>query len=154
MARRMPLIVSSVSVLIVLFYLIEDRNYPVGSLSHPGPGLYPMLVGAMLLVATSMTVVEAVKGTNQAGVSFDWPQGIGRWRVITVVLAALGYTLFLNQLGDLVVGFLAALVVGWVMGMKSIWKAAIVALVLTGLFHLIFANLLGVPLPQGTLFEG
>ena len=152
MARRMPMIVSCASVLIVLFYLVEDRNYPIGSLSHPGPGLYPMLVGAMMLVATSMTVLEAVKGTNQAGVSFDWPHGVGRWRVATVVFAALGYTLLLDRLGDLVVGFLAALVVGWVMGMKSVWKAVIVAAVLAGLFHLIFAYFLGVPLPQGTIF--
>lgn len=154
MAKRMPLIVSCASVLIVLFYLVEDRNYPIGSLSHPGPGLYPMLVGAMMLIATSMTVVEAVKGTNQQGISFDWPHGIGRWRVIAVVLAALGYTLLLDRLGDLVVGFFAAALVTWVMGMKTIWKAVIVAAVLVGLFHLIFAYFLGVPLPQGTIFGG
>jgi len=101
MAKRMPLIVSCASVLIVLFYLVEGRNYPLGSLGHPGPGLYPMLVGAMMLIATSMTVVEAGKGTNQAGISFDWPSGVGRWRVFTVVFAALGYTLLLDPPGGL-----------------------------------------------------
>lgn len=154
MAKRMPLIVSCASVLIVLFYLVEDRNYPLGSLGHPGPGLYPMLVGAMMLIATWVTVVEAGKGTNQAGISFDWPSGMGRWRVFTVVFAALGYTLLLDPLGDLVVGFLAALAVAWIMGMKTIWKAVIVAAVLSGAFHLVFAYFLGVSLPQGTLFGG
>jgi len=154
MAKRMPLIVSCASVLIVLFYLVEGRNYPLGSLGHPGPGLYPMLVGAMMLIATSMTVVEAGKGTNQAGISFDWPSGVGWWRVFTVVFAALGYTLLLDPLGDLVVGFLAALAVAWIMGMKTIWKAVIVAAVLSGAFHLVIAYFLGVPLPQGTLFGG
>jgi putative tricarboxylic transport membrane protein len=154
MAKRMPMIVSCASLLIVLFYLVEDRNYPVGSLSHPGPGLYPMLVGAMMLIATSVTILEAAKDKNQMGVSFDWPSGVGRWRVVTVVFTAFCYIFLLDYVGDLVVGFAASLAITWVMGLKTIWKAVVVGLVLTVLFHLVFPYFLGVPLPQGSLFEG
>lgn len=153
MARRMPAIVAVLSVVISLFYLFEDRNYGLGSMARPGPGLYPLLVGIVTLIFTSMTAVEVARGKNQVGISYDWPSGAARWRVATVVLAGFGYTVLLTSLGELVVGFLAAVAVVWVMGVKTIWKALIIAAILAGAFHLIFSVLLGVPLPRGTLFD-
>lgn len=154
MAQRMPAIVAWVSVALAVLYLLEDRNYGLGSMARPGPGLYPLVVGVVTLAFTSMTVVEVARGKNQQGISYQWPSGAARWRVLTVVATGFAYTALLTTLGELVCGFLSAIAILWVMGIRTPWKTLLTALLLAGSFHLIFSVLLGVPLPRGTLFDG
>ncbi|MHB1134745.1 MAG: tripartite tricarboxylate transporter TctB family protein, partial [Chloroflexota bacterium] len=69
-----------------------------------------------------------------------------------VVAASAGYVWLLPLLGHMVAGTVVALVMLQVMGLAS-WPAKIVtALVLGAGSYFLFAGILGVPLPAGTLF--
>lgn len=152
MARWIPQIVAAASVLFAAFYLVEGRAYPLGTAARPGPGLYPLLVGLILLVTSLGTAWESWRERHRDEMQVEWPIGANLWRAIAVVAAAIGYILLLSYLGDLVIGFLVILVVLRIMGMTRWLHGAAAAAVMTIVFHVVFVMLLGVSLPQGILF--
>jgi hypothetical protein len=151
--EKMPLIVAVVSVLLVVLYLAEARNYPLRSEGQIGPGLYPVLVGVFLLVTTLKTVVDAWRERYKPDIHVEWPSGEGLWRVVAVVGATWFYIVLLPYLGDLIVDALTVLVILRVMGMRSWNRICPTAVLMAAAFHIMFPVLLQVPLPGGVLFQ-
>lgn len=150
--RATLLVVTTVLVLGSLIYLAEARRYPWGTGDQPGPAVYPVLVGLLLLGSSFGMGVEAALRAPVGGLA--WPEAAGRWRVVAIVAATLGYIFLLPYLGHPLAGTLATLVVLHVMGTRR-WRAKIGLALAAGFgSHYLFAGLLGVPLPVGAWLFG
>lgn len=148
--RRGRLTVSLLGVLLSLGYLAEALNYPLGTMAQPGPASYPLVIGALLLGASLSIGLEAYRSSSAEPA--PWPLGADRRRLAAMTAASAGYVLALPLLGHLLSGTLIALVVLQVMGLPR-WplKIALALALGVGSYYL-FAVVLGVPLPAGTLF--
>lgn len=57
--RRALLGTSIATAVLAVAYLGEAMRYPRGTMAQPGPGLFPLAVGALLLLASLATGLEA-----------------------------------------------------------------------------------------------
>jgi len=153
MTRRIPLFVALAGVLVALVYLAGDRSYPMMLHTQPGPGLFPAVIGVFTLCTALWTVWETARSQNEEPVHIEWPDRPGWIRVSIVMATSVGYIILLPIVGDLVVSFLAILIVLRTMGMARWLPALGVALSMALIFHVLFVNLLEVPLPQGVWFS-
>jgi len=149
--RRALLATSGVSIGLGLLYIIVGRDYPLGSAGQPGPGFFPALAGAMLVVSSLATGLEAWLHGGQSTVA--WPRGQARRRLLLIVAAILGYVVLLPWAGYHLTSTLVTLIVLRVMGVKS-WRVSLgTALGLAFLSYYCLAVLLKVPLPLGSWVE-
>ncbi len=138
---------SLVATLVGLLYTAEALRYARGTAAQPGPGVYPLLVGALWLAGSVSTGLEAM--LMDPGVRVEWPVGTARWRIVAIMAAVLGYAGLLPYLGHPVAATLVALVVLQVMGARD-WRLKLGQALLLGLgSYYLFALVLGVPLPLG-----
>jgi hypothetical protein len=151
--RRALLLVTGVCTALALFWLVEDRVYPLGRGGQPGPGLFPLLIGLWLLAASLIVAGETYWSHGLAGATVDWPDKVRLLRVLGIVAACLVFILLLKYLGDLGAGVLTLLLVLRVMGMQRWRYILLTAMVMAAATHWLFSWFLGVPLPRGTLFD-
>lgn len=144
--RAGALAVALLGSVLAALYMAGAWRLGLGVLDEPGPGLYPLLVGALLLAGAAGTALEAwARATGPAG----WPQGVAGRRVLVLVGAVFGYALALPYAGHPLAGSLVTLVGLQVMGLAG-WPLKIGLAVAAGLVsHYLFATVLGVPLPRG-----
>lgn len=149
--RRSLLVAASLGILLALAYLLEGLRYSRGTLAEPGPGLYPLLVGVLMLVSSLGAALEITAGGSMGQV--DWPQGVERRRVLAIAAASLTYVLLVPYLGHPMTGALLTLVVLQVMGTRS-WPLKLVVALGLGLgSYYLFGVLLDVSLPLGAWFS-
>jgi putative tricarboxylic transport membrane protein len=149
---------ASVAALVAsVLYLWQALQFPVGTMSAPGAGLYPAGVGIFLVVVSAAIVVHGfLRGRRPpAAASADLAQedaaaGGGR-RVMTAVAGLLGFCLLLPWLGYPLLAFLFTTLLLQRLGGGRWATAAAGGVVTAAVSHYLFAMLLGVPLPRGLL---
>lgn len=140
-------ITAAVGSLLAIGYLIAGWDYPWGKMAEPGPGVYPLAVGILMLMGAVGLGLEA--RLRRLRLDAPWPAGAGRWRVLAVLASGLGYALLLPYLGHLIMGTLVSLIVLRVMGLPR-WPLCIGLAIAVGLAsYYLFAIILDVPLPVG-----
>jgi putative tricarboxylic transport membrane protein len=128
-------------------YLIAGWDYPCGKMAEPGPGVYPLAVGILMLVGAVGFGLES--RLRRFRLDAQWPAGAARWRVLVVLASGLGYAILLPYLGHLIMGTLASLTVLRVMGLPR-WPLGIGVAIAVGLgSYCLFGRILDVPLPVG-----
>lgn len=148
--RRALLATAAAGVLLALLYVAEGLRHPRGTLAEPGPGLYPLLVGTLLLLGSLGTGLEVLVRRPHGEVG--WPEAAARWRMLALLAASLGYVVLLPYLGHPLAGTLVTLVVLEVMGLRR-WPLKVGLALAVGLgSHYLFTVVLGVPLPAGIWF--
>lgn len=125
--------------------LWQGRSLSVGSLRAPGPGFFPTLLAAILILLSAFLVISRPKSE---GYSFS-ARHLGR--VSMVFAALLVYFIFLEYLGFVIMSFLLmAFCFMWVD--RQQWYTALFwAFVSIGLAYLLFDILLKSNLPRGIL---
>ena len=115
----------------------------LGTLRQPGPGFFPFWGGLLLGACALILLVRSLKSRERlASGAIPWPA------LIMVLGALLGYLLFLEMLGFIIVTllFLLALFcfaeIGWIKHVA--WSA-----IATSLVYALFKLWLKVPLPSG-----
>ncbi len=151
--RRTLLIVTGASAGLALFWVFEDRAYPLSQGGQAGPGLFPLLIALWLLAASAIVAWETVRSRELVAVPVAWPDRPGLGRMLGIVAACLLFILLLEYLGDFGAGALTILLVLRVMGMRRWLYLVPTAIVMAATTHWLFASFLGVPLPRGTLFD-
>jgi len=135
-----------------LAYIIEALSYPRGTMAQPGPGLYPLLLGTLILLSSLGTSLELMFRRFEKEGDAIWPRGASGRRLLFVLAASLAYGLLLPYLGHPFIATLVTLVVLQVMGVRS-WPRKITLALLIGIgSYYLFGKLLAVPLPMGVLF--
>ena len=135
-----------------LAYIVEALSYPRGTMAQPGPGLYPLLLGALILLSSLGTGLELLFRRFEKEEAAIWPRGASGRRLLFVLAASLAYGLLLPYLGHPFIATLVTLVVLQVMGVRS-WPLKITIALLIGIgSYYLFGKLLAIPLPMGVLF--
>ena len=116
------------------------RDLGVGSLTDPGPGLWPLVVIAVLVISGAVVAVRPGEGTE--------PIGREAWVVVVACLSLVVYTAVISNVGfELPTVLLLAF---WlrVFGAES-WRTTVaVSVGVTLVVYLVFILALGVALPH------
>ena len=152
MERLLALAVLAASVV----YMTQAWALPIGGAARPGPGFYPLAVGAFGAVVAIAWAAVAMRGRAAALAPAEGPPAdapVGRRRAGIAAGLLVGFCLLLPWTGYPVVAFLFVALL--LRGLGSGWAAAltIAALSAIGSFYL-FGEILGVPLPRGALVGG
>jgi putative tricarboxylic transport membrane protein len=140
-----------VAILLAGAYLAEAMRYPRGTMAQPGPGLFPLAVGMLMLIAALATGLES--WSRKTWGKMDWPRAADALRVLAVLAASLGYFLLLPRLGHPVSATLVTLAVLQIMSLQGwVLKLGFSLAIGLGSYYL-FSVLLGVPLPAGIWFR-
>ena len=135
------------------FLMIVSYQEGLGRLSKPGPGLAPLLMGALLLLLSFLNAyfeVAARRSAKKAGDKPSGEQGKTNLKKIGIVFISLFlYALLLNILGFIISTFLLLLVMFCSLGVKKI-RAAVASLISTLASYFLFTYL-GMRFPPGIL---
>lgn len=122
----------------------EDRAFPLGTVTKPGPGYMPMLLAGIL--AAMAILVICTGGRAPALTSLGWSE----WRHAIAILAGCVFAaLALERIGYRLTVILLVSFLLWVLERKK--PAVVVSMALglsLGTFY-VFSTLLKVPLPLG-----
>jgi hypothetical protein len=119
------------------------HTYGLGGFHAPGPGFFPMGVGAFLAILALLYLF-----TNRGGVKVEGRKWV---RPLLAIVLSFLYVAFLEKLGYLLDTVLMLLVfVGGIERQKLVRTVA-VAVLATAAMYLVFAVWLRVPLPKGQL---
>jgi putative tricarboxylic transport membrane protein len=129
-----------------LLYIWGALEYSLGTLAQPGPGLFPMFIGVLLLISSIGSLLShawvPVEGELQL------PKGKELGRVLAVIAGTVAYVVLLPLIGHILASTLTVFIVLHSMGLPS-WgfKIAFAIAVSLGSFYL-FDIILQVPLPR------
>jgi hypothetical protein len=116
------------------------RNLGVGSLTDPGPGLWPLIVCCVLIITGAAVAVRPGDGAE--------PIGRDAWTVVVACISLIAYTSVISTVGFEVPT--VVLLAFWlrVLGGES-WRTAVaVPIGVTLVVYVVFISLLGVALPH------
>jgi len=126
-------------------------RYPIGSLWAPGSGLYPFVLGLMLMGLAAAHAVRIRLAPPKPAVAPDAaPRRLGdaTRRVLLFIGVAALSTALLQPIGYVASGFLLMLGLLRVFGVR--WGvAALIAVLSAVASHFLFVQVLGIPMPAG-----
>ena len=137
-------------ILIGILFCLSSFNLGIGRINAPGPGLIPFGTGALLILFSLGTIIEAYFG-RKVKTKASLFSG-RRWKVVLSVLVSLFlYALVLDILGFIMTTFLIMAVL-FKISEKQTWKIALGASALTTAFtYFLFDYLLNCSFPRGFL---
>ena len=139
--------------LVGLGYLVIGAEYSLGAIETPGDGLYPMVVGVIFTALSLAAVIKSLhSGEDSALAAEAFPRGANLRRVCWVALSLVFFAALFHYLGFVV----CALPLMWTMlrisGSWNWFKNALVSVALVALSYALFVEILGVPLPRGSVW--
>jgi hypothetical protein len=143
----------AIFVLIAMIVLFKAGSFPTLPGQPYGPGTFPGIIAAVMLLGGLTLIGSGVKSRTPAIVLSDWIRTPGAsGRMAAVVGFVLAYIFLSKPIGfPLLVPVLLTLLL-LIMKVRP-WVSVVVALVVTGALWLLFARVLMVPLPLGLLTE-
>ncbi len=147
--KKSTLIFGITCLILSLVYLKNALNYSFGVMNEPGPAVFPIFAGGLLLVGSIGTLVQAA--VKSPGEKCGWPRGVERVRVLAIVVAGLVYAFGVEFLGHILGSMIVILTCLHVMRMRSWpWKIA-TSLLVSIVSYVLFHTLLSTSLPRGIL---
>jgi putative tricarboxylic transport membrane protein len=145
---------------IALGYEIMAMKMPRGTLTHPGPGLYPTIVGVFLLATSLGCLVREIlrRGAPSGRSNLPLPVAAvpaspARAKTLQLMGSMVAYALAMQPLGFPVSICIFLLVAIRIFGYRKWVPALGMAAILTAISYVTFVMWLKVPLPLGILDE-
>jgi putative tricarboxylic transport membrane protein len=144
------LFVGGVCLVFSIGYLGMSIPFPRGELDQPGAGVFPLIVGAGLTLASLATMWEGwhMEKATQVGL----PNSADRNRLFSLMGLLFGYILLLPWLGMTIVTIVFCVLLLRVLSDLSWLRTLAYSLVISTAFYAVFVSLLKVPMPRGILF--
>lgn len=143
-----------------IVYEVMAWRMPRGRLGYPGPGFFPVVVGAVLVLTAAACLIQALLTRRPDAVTTppeakmgSAPRNRRAVRVCVLVGFLVLYALALQPLGFPVVITVFLMAATWVFGYRKWLPALGIAVVLTIISYLTFVVWLKVPLPLGILAD-
>lgn len=146
------IVLGAISLFVSVGYLIMAAGMPQGSPSQPGPGMWPIAVGAAWVVISLFVILEAVFSREVSG-DIDVPRGrqlrdvllfLGATAALIVLLPILGLYISASLYAVAVIKFLSTL--PW-------WRVVLYGVIIGVSISWIFTGpLLGLRMPTGIFF--
>ncbi len=158
-AGRYRVIVIGLLLATSCLYTLYALAYPLGAITRPEAGTFPLIIGTALTIAVLVVLVRDAAGPNESTLLADdddvasEPAGVGgEVRVLLFLLNLVLYVLLLDTAGQFIASFVVVLVVLLLARSRPPWQQALFAISMMIGSYLIFEVLLNVPLPQGFTF--
>ncbi|RJQ48953.1 MAG: tripartite tricarboxylate transporter TctB family protein [Desulfobacteraceae bacterium] len=148
--KRAWLICGIVFFALAAFTLYSSFEYSYKDRLGPGPGFFPFWL-SLITGALSMALIIQTARANGGNRGTDriLPKREALLRIAYIIAGLIGVLIFLNFLGFRIVLFLFLLVLPALLGIRTWWLIAILAVAGSfGVFH-IFYYWLKLPLPMG-----
>ena len=150
------------SLALILFgavFLLYDIKYPLDQRENPGPGAFPLMVGAVLVILAGWQFIRAFGKTkgpgNEGGAQ---PEGgslqknTGEAKVLFMIAVFIIYLLMVKWIGFFTSNFLFVIVSSKFMGARD-WKGPFLLSAGISLFcYFLFEVWLKLSFPRGILF--
>lgn len=131
-----------------LFGIVEASAMPMGSVTLPGPGVFPLALSILLCIATIGVIAEPLLQARGR----DQRIGFVHGPVLLACASLCAVALLLERLGFLLTTTLFLLVLYQAFSPLGWLRSAAAAVVSALALHAFFAYAIGVPLPRGDLF--
>ena len=137
-----------------LAFIYGGLRLGFGSLSTPGPGFMPILVGgALSSLSIVLVALTLIAGPSQERTSF-WQEKTSWRKVLFVLLSLIFYLLFLNPIGYIITTSLFLIYLLKFIGKKGWRSSVLVGLVASAVSYFVFKVVLEVRLPAGMINIG
>lgn len=131
----------------VFLYLSLDMHF--GSPSNPGPGFFPVILGAIGTLVSLWIFVGTLRVRSDQRIAEATKQNLLR---IGIFLASIVVFLLLFKRIGIVVLFMFTLVMGKLFGFRGWLYPSVAAAVVALTIYFVFKRVLGIPLPFGLIF--
>jgi len=148
-ARRGGLLATGALALIGLIFAWQASLLDLGQIGLPGPGFFPLLLGALLVVFAAGIAIEGRLGSSKLGSSKDEPLEVGHVQVLITFAALLAVPLLFELLGAYITLGLMSVVLLVFIARVSVLLAIVCSAVGMAACWYLFGELLGVRLPIG-----
>lgn len=136
---------------IFLGYYLVGNDLNDGTMAQPGPGMLPGWIGIAGVAISLIVIIEALLGRSESG-QIDFPRGRDLKDVlIFLVLVIVYYAVLIQLLGQYLSSALFAVAFIRIVGRVSWTKSLIIGLTMGLILTFFFSEILGIPLPSGTI---
>lgn len=133
-----------------ILILLTARPYSFGSFREPGGGLYPALLGVLLVILGGAVVIQSIKKSRAGAPSWNWKEG-GIVRCLLTLFGVLAAAFLFEYVGFFLATFLFVLFMGKaVLALRWLTSLAM-SLLFTGGGYFFFGTCLKIQFPQGWL---
>ena len=147
--KKVEVIPALVWAIIGIIICAASAGLRLGSWRHPEPGLFPFLMGCVIiLLSVSLTIPQFLKKSQQGKI---WPNPDGLKRIIAVFALLVFYALALEPLGFIPCTFVFFVAIFKSLGQKSWRYAVLTGITVAVLAHVVFQIWLKTNLPRGPL---
>ncbi len=153
-ARRGGLLAAGALAFIGLIFAWQASLLDLGQIGLPGPGFFPLLLGALLVVFSAVIAIEgrlgsSRLGSSKLGSSKDEPLELGHVQVLITFAALLAVPLLFELLGAYItLGLMSAVLLVFIARVSVLLAVLSSAIGMATCWYL-FGELLGVRLPIG-----
>lgn len=133
-------------------YVVGSFSLPLGDMKSPGAGFYPLLIGFVFLAVGTNLCIRSFSSKNEIG-GEAFPAGKDLKRVLSIAFVLFVFAIIFKPLGYGVSSGILMVSVLRVLGMQNWFKIIGISLVTSTLSYYFFSSVLGVPLPNGTIFS-
>lgn len=163
MAVRKEVASSLVLFLFGVLFLLYDIKYPLDQWANPGPGVFPLMVGTVLVILAAWQLVQAFrKPKTLAGGEKSWgsiksvreflQRNKGETKILFMIAVFMIYLMMVKWIGFFTSNFLFVIISSRLMGAKD-WKSPVALSAGITLFcYFLFEVWLKLFLPRGILF--
>jgi putative tricarboxylic transport membrane protein len=144
---RLETIFDFILMVLGVIILVVSWGYGFGTFRRPGPGLYPFLIGALVLFFSMILLILEMKPKKSEPVFTEGGALIFIFMIITFCL----WIVVMPFLGYVVVTFLATFVFSKIMRLEGWWKPLAISVGTALFIYLLFDYWLYIDLPRGIL---
>jgi putative tricarboxylic transport membrane protein len=129
-----------------IFFFLLSRDLPVGKLTQPGPGIFPIVLSLLLFTAGLIIFFSTAKENSKT----DWRKGMSNLaKPAGIVLLTLVYIVLMNRLGYLLTSFIYLFSLFLLVCRYKWFFAAGLSGILAAASWIFFGKVLGIQLPPG-----
>jgi membrane-associated HD superfamily phosphohydrolase len=132
-----------------LMVIVLSYKIGLGELHNPGPGLMPFYVSVLLFIISFCLLLRyLLKRCYKEKTIKEGRSQIEFWKIATVVVSLIAYSLFLEKVGFLIATFILVTILFKTAGIKR-WSLTLMGSVLTVLVAYFLFTHLGLSFPRG-----
>lgn len=129
------------------------NEYKIGTVSNPGAGFFPLVIGIGLICTGLVEVKNISRKAFHVADETGTPEKVDIYRIIGVIFLLLLWPALLSSLGYALITFVVTFLLAEVFRMESHVKACILALITTLAVHYVFKVWFYLDLPDGLLID-
>ena len=144
---------SIIGILIGTFALWEGTKMPTDVVMKIGPSFFPSILGTMLILFSTILLVNALRGKSKGRVEAYRLSDKGVQRGLITLVASVVFCVALDPLGFIPTSIIFLTFMMVVMGKRSPWLLASIPALITAAIWLVFEKILALSMPAGVLAD-